>query len=178
MYSIPSHVWSSASICNSYLTPTLGRRLCRRWIEVFSNKIVAIELLAVAKLNLSSRHIIRQERMGSITLDDFFTGEPDRCERLIAALQFCSGLRFVNQEMISMDSWSSVRLQSRQIYCHGCSEFEFYLIVYSNCCQHVFKLAASKYEFLDSCIRVSGQKLVSRPIQETRNSFFPHLYHL
>ena len=80
--------------------------------------------------------------------------------------------------MISMDSWSSVRLQSRQIYCHGCSEFEFYLIVYSNCCRHLFKLAASKYEFLDSCIRVSGQKLVSRPIQETRNSFFPHLYHL
>ena len=46
------------------------------------------------------------------------------------------------------------------------------LIVYSNCCRHVFKLAASKYEFLDSC------KLVSRPIQETRNSFFPHLCHL
>ena len=28
----------------------------------------------------------------------------------------------------------------------------------SNCYRHVFKLAAPKYEFLDSCIRVSGQK--------------------
>ena len=34
------------------------------------------------------------------------------------------------------------------------SQFEFYLIVDSNCCRHVFKLATSKYEFLDSCIRV------------------------
>ena len=80
--------------------------------------------------------------------------------------------------MISIDSLSSERLQPRQIYCHGCSEFEFYLIVYSNCCRHVFKLAASKYEFFDSCKRVSGQILVSKPIQKTRNSFFPHLYHL
>ena len=47
--------------------------------------------------------------MGSITLDDFFTGEPDRCERLIAALQFCSELRLEDQEMISVDSLSSVR---------------------------------------------------------------------
>ena len=72
----------------------------------------------------------------------------------------------------------SVRLQPRQTYCYGCSEFEFYLIVNSNCCRYVFKLVASKYEFLDSCKQVSGQFLVSRPIQETRNSFFPHLYHL
>ena len=33
------------------------------------------------------------------------------------------------------------------------SQFEFYLIVDSNCCRHVFKLATSKYGFLDFCIR-------------------------
>ena len=48
--------------------------------------------------------------MGSITLDDFFTGEPDRCERLIAALQFCTELRSVDEETMSMDSLSSVRV--------------------------------------------------------------------
>ena len=109
---IPSRVRSFASICNSYLTPTLRCRLCRRWIEVFSDKIIAIEVLSVAKLNVSRRDIIRQERMRSITLDDFFTNqihsqlyliqEPDRCERLIAARQYCSDLRLVDQEVKSM----------------------------------------------------------------------------
>ena len=82
------------------------------------------------------------------------------------------------RETSSADQKVLRRLQPRQIYCHSCSEFEFYLILYSNCCRHVLKLAASKYEFLDSSKRVSGQKLVSRPIQETKNLFFPHLYHL
>ena len=62
------------------------------------------------------------------------------------------------------------RLQPRQIYCHCRSEFEFYLIVNSNCCQHVFKLAASKYEFPDSCTRVFRQK--ETRLQDSRNSYF------
>jgi hypothetical protein len=45
----------------------------------------------------------------SIQVNDYFLGEPDRCERLISILQFCSHIaHFSDSKIISSEDLSSV----------------------------------------------------------------------
>jgi hypothetical protein len=52
----------------------------------------------------------------SVQVDDYFLGEPDRCERLISILQFCSENDFSDSKILSSDDLSSVSIFSFNLY--------------------------------------------------------------